>query len=152
VEHKALAAVAQHSGTVVSHYYSHNNGASFVFQYETVYCNHGTCPGASGMGDKANYNGPRLNHYRYAPHYAITAAPPSPPSGFHSCAATPYHLFSGQFWPVTHGHNCNDDSWTQIRAIKGESFDTSASDNPLANGARCDNHDAEDPRAPGPTE
>jgi len=111
--------LAEHSGSVVRHWYSTNYGLSFVFDYETVYCNHGTCPRASGMTHTCTYLGPILNHYRYPPHATIKSNPGI--GQMHSCWGTPYHLDSG-FLPWDHpGHNCNDDTWTQVRAIRGES-------------------------------
>ncbi len=152
VWHKGLVGVAQHSGSVVLHYDDNNPSRFAVLEYATTYCNHGTCPGKSPMTHPCTYNGPWISHYRYAPHHKITAPPPSPVSGYHSCYKTAYHLFSGAFWPVIHGHNCNDDTWTQVRAIRGESYDINASDNPFSSGARCDNHRFADPRSPGCSE
>jgi hypothetical protein len=142
VWHKALAGVFQHSGTVVLHYNDNNPSRFPVLEYSTTYCNHGTCPGRRPMVHPCTYNGPWLTHYRYAPHYKITAPPPSPVSGWHSCYRTPYHLNGG--FPWGHGHNCNDDTWTQVRAIRGEHY-------AMVNGARCDDH-ALDPRSPGCSE
>jgi hypothetical protein len=149
VWHKGLVGVAQHSGSVVLHYNDNNPSRFPVLEYATTYCNHGTCPGKKPMVHPCTYNGPWLASYRYAPHYKITAPPPNPVSGYHSCHKTSYHLYSGAFWPVIHGHNCNDDTWTQVRAIRGESYDINPSDNPFSNGARCDNHGFTDPRSPG---
>jgi hypothetical protein len=149
VWNKSLVVVAQHSGTVVLHYNNNNPQRYPVLEYQSIYCNHGTCPDHKPMNHACTYRGPWMGTYRYAPHWKITAPPPSPPSGYHSCHKTPYHLYSGYYWPVIHGHNCNDDSWTQIRAIKGESYDINPSDNPFSNGARCDNHGFVDPRSPG---
>jgi hypothetical protein len=109
--------VANHSGTFVYHYYW--SGSSWHYDYGTVYCDHGTCPGAGGsMKYKCSYLTPAMSHYRYPPHARITADPGI--GQMHSCYKTPYHLDSG-FLPWDHpGHNCNDDSWTQIRAIRGQ--------------------------------
>lgn len=111
--------LAEHSGSIVRHWYSTNYGLSFVFDYETVYCNHGTCPRASGMTHTCTYLGPILTYYRYPPHARINSSPGI--GQMHSCWGTPYHLDSGfLFWDHP-GHNCNDDTWTQVRAIRGES-------------------------------
>jgi hypothetical protein len=142
VWHKALAGIFQHSGTVVLHYNNNNPWRITVLDYSTTYCNHGTCPGRRPMVHPCTYNGPWRVSYRYAPHHKITAPPPSPVSGYHSCYRTPYHLDGG--FPWGHGHNCNDDTWTQVRAIRGESY-------AFVNGARCDDH-ALDPRSPGCSE
>ena len=152
VWHKGLVGVAQHSGSVVLHHNDNNPSRYPVLENATTYCNHGTCPGKKPMVHPCTYNGPWMGYYRFAPHYKITAPPPSPVSGYHSCHKTAYHLYSGFFWPVVHGHNCNDDTWTQVRAIRGESYDINPSDNPFSNGARCDNHGFTDPRSPGCSE
>jgi hypothetical protein len=152
VWNKPLVTVAQHSGTIVLHYSDNNPSRVPVLQIETMYCNHGTCPQHKPMSHPCTYNGPWMSHYRFAPHHKITAPPPSPVSGYHSCYKTAYHLYSGTFWPVIHGHNCNDDTWTQVRAVRGESYDINPSDNPFSNGARCDNHGFADPRSPGCSE
>jgi hypothetical protein len=109
--------IANHSGTFVYHYYW--SSGSWHYDYGTVYCNHGTCPGAGGsMKYKCSYLTPAMGYYRYPPHARITAPPGVGQN--HSCYKTPYHLDSG-FLPWDHpGHNCNDDSWTQIRAIRGQ--------------------------------
>jgi len=142
VWHKSLAGAFQHSGTVVLHYKDNNPSRFAVLDYSTTYCNHGTCPGRKPMVHPCTYNGPWLTYYRYSPHHKITAPPPSPVSGYHSCYKTPYHLNGG--FPWGRGHNCNDDTWTQVRAIRGESY-------AITNGARCDDH-ALDPRSPGCSE
>jgi hypothetical protein len=156
VWNKPLVVVAQHSGTVVLHYSDNNPSRVPVLQIETIYCNHGTCPQHSPMTHPCTYNGPWMGYYRFAPHYQITAPPPSPPSGYHSCYKTAYHLSSSVGWPVIHGHNCNDDTWTQVRAVRGESYDLDPSDNPFVSGARCDWHyftvGLPDPRSPGCSE
>jgi hypothetical protein len=109
--------IANHSGTFVYHYYW--SGSSWHYDYGTVYCNHGTCPGAGGsMKYRCSYLTPAMSGYRYPPHARITAPPGVGQN--HSCYRTRYHLDSG-FFPWDHpGHNCNDDSWTQIRAIRGQ--------------------------------
>ena len=152
VWHKSLVVVAQHSGSVVLHYNNNNPSRFPVLEIETVYCNHGTCPGLNPMVHPCTYNGPWMSRYRFAPHARITAPPPNPPSGNHSCYKTQYKVYSGTFWPVIHAHNCNDDTWTQVRAIRGESYHLTPSDNPFTSGARCDNHNFADPRSPGCSE
>jgi hypothetical protein len=152
VWHKSLAVVVQHSGSVVLHYSNNNPSRTPVLEIETVYCNHGTCPHHKPMVHPCTYNSPWMSHYRFAPHHRITSPPPNPPGGNHSCYKTAYHLYSGYFWPVIHGHNCNDDTWTQVRAIRGESYHIAPSDNPFTSGARCDNHGFTDPRSPGCSE
>lgn len=144
VWHKGLVGVAQHSGSVVLHYNDNNPSRYPVLEYSTTYCNHGTCPGRKPMVHPCTYSGPWLASYRYAPHHRITAPPPTPVSGYHSCYKTPYHLNGGFPWPWDHGHNCNDDTWTQVRAIRGKPY-------AITNGARCDDH-ALDPRSPGCSE
>jgi len=144
VWHKPLAGVFQHSGSVVLHYRDNNPSRFPVLDYSTTYCNHGTCPGRKPMVHPCTYNGPWLTYYRYSPHHRITAPPPTPVSGYHSCYKTPYHLNGGFPFPWDHGHNCNDDTWTQVRAIRGEPY-------AITNGARCDDH-ALDPRSPGCSE
>lgn len=152
VWNKPLVVVAQHSGSIVLHYTDNDPSRIPVLQIETIYCNHGTCPQHKPMSTPCTYNGPWMGYYRYAPHHKITAPPPTPVSGYHSCYKTQYKVYSGLFWPVVHGHNCNDDTWTQVRAIRGESYDINPSDNPFSSGARCDNHGFPDPRSPGCSE
>jgi hypothetical protein len=141
VWNKGLAGVAQHSGTIVLHYNDNNPSRYPVLENTVLFCNHGTCPGHKPMNHAATCKGNWMTSYRNPPHHAITAAPPSPPSGYHSCYKTPYHLNGGFPFPWQHGHNCNDDSWTQIHAVLGKPY-------AITNGARCDDH-ALDPRAPG---
>jgi len=128
---KSLVVVAQHSGTVVFHWFW--NGSRWVPDYGIVFCNHGTCPGAKPMTRRCQYYSPPIRcHYRNPPIHVVPQGEPGP-GQFHSCL-TGYGLSS--FF----SHNCNDDSWTQIRAIKGEA----QSDQNY----RC--HDWKpDPRAPG---
>jgi hypothetical protein len=141
VWNKGLAGVAQHSGTIVLHYNDNNPSRYPVLENTTLFCNHGTCPGHKPMNHAATCDGNWLTSYRNPPHHKITAPPPSPPSGYHSCYKTPYHLNGGFPFPWDHGHNCNDDTWTQIHAVLGKPY-------AISNGARCDDH-ALDPRAPG---
>jgi len=141
VWNKGLAGVAQHSGAVVLHYNDNNPSRYPVLENTTLFCNHGTCPGHKPMNHAATCDGNWMTSYRNPPHHKITAPPPSPPSGYHSCYKTPYHLNGGFPFPWDHGHNCNDDTWTQIHAVLGKPY-------AITDGARCDDH-ALDPRAPG---
>lgn len=141
VWNKGLAGAAQHSGTIVLHYSDNNPSRYPVLEYTTLFCNHGTCPGDKPMNHAATCKGSWATSYHNPPHHAITAPPPTPPSGYHSCYRTPYHLNGGFPFPWQHGHNCNDDTWTQIHAVLGKPY-------AITNGARCDDH-ALDPRAPG---
>jgi hypothetical protein len=128
---KSLVIVAQHSGTYVFHWFW--NGSKWVPDYGILFCNHGTCPYASPMTRRCQYWSPPIPcRYRNPPIHVVPQGEPGP-GQFHSCL-TGYGLLS--FF----SHNCNDDSWTQIRAIKGEA----QSDQNY----RC--HDWKpDPRAPG---
>ncbi len=141
VWNKGLAGVAQHSGTIVLHYDNNNPSRFPVLENTTLFCNHGTCPGNKPMNHAATCTGNWMGSYRNPPHEKITAAPPTPPSGYHSCYKTPYHLNGGFPFPWDHGHNCNDDTWTQIHAVLGKPYK-------ITDGARCDDH-ALDPRSPG---
>jgi hypothetical protein len=108
---KPLLVVAQHSGTFVFHWYW--NGSRWVPHYGILFCNHGTCPYASPMTLRCHYLSPPIAcHYRNPPIHVVPLFEPGT-GQFHSCR-TGYGVFS--FF----SHNCNDDSWTQIRAIKGE--------------------------------
>ena len=134
---KSLAIVAQHSGTYVYHWYwdtwSHPGHPFWHPHYGILFCNHGTCPYSPPMTRRCQYWSPPIRcHYRNPPIHVIPQGEPG--SGkLHSCL-TGYGLIS------VFNHNCNDDSWTQIRAIKGEPED--------AQNYRC--HDRFiDPRAPG---
>jgi hypothetical protein len=128
---KSLVVVAQHSGTYVFHWFW--NGSKWVPDYGILFCNHGTCPYSSPMTLRCQYWSPPIAcRYRNPPIHVVPQGEPGP-GQFHSCI-TGYGLLS--FF----SHNCNDDSWTQIRAIKGEA----QSDQNY----RC--HDWKpDPRAPG---
>jgi hypothetical protein len=133
----------EHSGTIVRHG-RRNSSGGVTWKTKTVYCNHGTCPGASGMSFKCTTPNPGRSKYYYAPHYVIPAGQTGAGSGrAHSCAHTGYSPFSGVQCRVCvlgicgcvtgchPGHNCHDDSWTQVRAIRGESYH-------LQGGARCE--------------
>jgi hypothetical protein len=128
---KPLVIVAQHSGTFVFHWYW--NGHQWVPHYGIMFCNHGACPYTKTMKLGCQYFSPPIPcHYRNPPILVVPQGQPNP-GQLHSCR-TGYGLAS--FF----SHNCNDDSWTQIRAIKGEP----QSDQNY----RC--HDWKpDPRAPG---
>jgi hypothetical protein len=134
---KSLVVVAQHSGTYVYHWYwdtwTHPGHPFWHPDYGILFCNHGTCPYASPMTRRCQYWSPPIAcRYRNPPVHIVPQGEPGP-GQFHSCL-TGYNLLS--FF----SHNCNDDSWTQIRAIKGEP----QSDQNY----RC--HDWKpDPRAPG---
>ena len=141
VWNKGLAGVAQHSGTIVLHYNYNNPSRYPVLENTVLFCNHGTCPGDKPMNHAATCKGNWRTSYPSPPHHAITAPPSSPPSGYHSCYKTPYHLNGGFPLPWQHGHNCNDDLWTQIHAVLGKPY-------AITKGARCDDH-ALDPRARG---
>jgi len=141
VWNKGLAGVAQHSGTIV---YDIRQAPNFVppeIERTLIFCNHGTCPRDKPMNHAATCTGNWTAGYHNPPYEKITAPPPSPPSGYHSCYKTPYHLNGGFPFPWDHGHNCNDDTWTQIHAVLQKPY-------AISNGARCDDH-ALDPRAPG---
>src|SRR5262249_53333352 len=128
---KSLVYVAQHSGTYVYHWYW--GGDHWIPHYGIVFCNHGTCPYSAPMSRRCEYwSPPTYGYYRNPPIRVVPSGQPGP-GQYHSCA-TGYSLWS--FF----SHNCKDDTWTQIRAIKGEPQDP--------NNYRC--HDRfEDPRAPG---
>lgn len=128
---KSLFIVAQHSGTYTYHWYW--NGKKWVPAYGVLFCNHGTCPYTSPMTRRCQYWSPPVRcRYRNPPNFIVPKGEPGA-GGHHSCL-TGYGLLSD------FSHNCNDDSWTQIRAIKGEPEDPQ--------NYRC--HDlAPDPRAPG---
>jgi hypothetical protein len=123
-----ISLIAEHSGTIVRHL---QGQPGHLHQHtETIYCNHGACPGnKKKMSFKCMWTSGGLSFWRNVPHAVV-------PDGqvgagqLHSCYKTRYGLLSG-FGLMSAAHNCHDDSWTQVRAIKGESFN-------LSNGPRCD--------------
>jgi hypothetical protein len=128
---KPLVVIAEHSGTIVRHL--QGQPGHLVQKNETIYCNHGTCPGAKPMAFKCMWTSPGLSSWRNVPHGVV----PNGQQGageLHSCYKTNYDVFSGSTCPWCNpGHNCHDDSWTQLRAIKGESYN-------LTGGPRCNEH------------
>jgi hypothetical protein len=128
---KPLVVVAQHSGTWIYHWFW--NGSKWVPDYGILFCDHGACPYSKTMKLGCQYWSPPIPcHYRNPPVLVVPQGEPGP-GQLHSCR-TGYGLLS--FF----SHNCNDDSWTQIRAIKGEPQDSQ--------NYKC--HDWKpNPRAPG---
>lgn len=123
--------LAEHSGTIVRQGACNGRG-SIDWYGHTIYCNHGTCPGKDPMKYKCMATAGPLSSPHYAPHARIPSGQPGA-GGLHSCYKTKYDLLSGLDCIITGcnpGHNCHDDSWTQLRAIKGESYH-------LTGGARC---------------
>ncbi|WP_221441852.1 hypothetical protein [Luteimonas sp. MC1825] len=113
---KPFVVIAEHSGTRVGKW-RYNSATSTVKTHQgwTSFCNHGTCAATENMTHKCTFTGPRLTYYRM-PSRRTDA-------GGHTCA-TPY-------WAIGRGghHNCHDDSSTQVRAIRGQAYNT--------NGGRC---------------
>ena len=113
---KPFVVIAEHSGTRVGKWrYNSNTSTVRTHQGWTSYCNHGTCAASGNMTHKCTFTGPRLTFYRMPVRRTD--------AGGHTCA-TPY-------WAVAMPgrHNCHDDSSTQVRAIRGQSYNT--------NGGRC---------------
>jgi hypothetical protein len=111
---KPFVVIAEHSGTRVGkwRYNSSSTSSAKVHQGWVSYCNHGTCAASSPMTHKCTFTGPRLTYYR-VPARRTDA-------GGHTCS-TPY-------WAVALGghHNCHDDSSTQVKAVRGQGYSTSA--------------------------
>jgi len=115
--------IAQHSATLTNFFL---NGS---YRGGTYYCNEGACWGSGSM---TNVNGGGCPIVRYAGQWYY---PPNNnyggdygvPGTWHSCA-TPYLLeinwpnLPSSYYENGNQHVCNDDTWTQIRAVKGESY------------------------------
>ena len=132
---KPTLVIAQHSGTIVRHL--QGQPGHLHQRNETIYCNHGTCPGKATMHFKCMFTTAGLSAWRNVPH-GIVPAGQQGAGQLHSCYKTKYDVLSGSdcispyppYVVCNPGHNCHDDSWTQVRAIKGESF-------LLSGGPRC---------------
>jgi len=132
---KPTLKIAQHSGTIVRHL--QGQPGHLHQRNETIYCNHGTCPAKATMHFKCMFTTAGLSYWRNVPH-GIVPAGQQGAGQLHSCYKTKYDVLSGldclsPFPPYVvcnPGHNCHDDSWTQVRAIRGESF-------LLTGGPRC---------------
>jgi hypothetical protein len=112
---------ANHSATVIEgSWYNSTNGVWYV-NFTNYYCNHGTCARASGMNYKCQvWSSSNWNWWVPIP----TSTVPSGQQGAgqrHSCNSA-YGMD-----PNNRVHVCNDDSWTQIRAIRQESYCLNAS-------------------------
>lgn len=106
---KPFVVLAEHSGTRVGKWkYKSSTSSVKTHQGWTAFCNHGTCAGGAKMTHKCSYTGPRLSYYRTPVRYSG--------SGGHTCS-TGY--FATAMW---NRHNCHDDSSTQVKAIRGQSY------------------------------
>ncbi len=106
---KPFVVIAEHSGTRVGKWlYSSNTSSVRTHQGWVSFCNHGTCANAGNMTNKCTYTGPRLTSYRLPSRRSD--------AGGHTCS-TPY-------WAIARKghHNCHDDSSTQVRAVRGQSY------------------------------
>lgn len=149
----------EHSGTVV-HYF---NRANPTTSYNpTVFCNHGTCPRTGDMTLKDKWVSPGRSRWYFAPNVKAPAGgfPSQKAQGRHSCHRTNYDISSGWlcYWfglvcnsknslgDHTGGHNCNDDSWTQIKATRNEPFklDNVNPDGTTNDGRKCEDADSDD--------
>src|SRR5690606_9027659 len=108
---KPFVLIAEHSGTRVGKW-RYNSTTSTVKTHQgwTSFCNHGTCAAGSKMTHKCTFTGPRLGSYRMP--IRNTAA------GGHTCAT---RYFATDL--IGH-HNCHDDSSVQVRAIRGQAYNT----------------------------
>lgn len=106
---KPFVVIAEHSGTRVGKWlYSSATSSTRTHQGWVSFCNHGTCANAGNMTHKCSYTGPRLTSYRL----------PSRRSDADG------HTCSGPYWAIARSghHNCHDDSSTQVRAVRGQSY------------------------------
>jgi hypothetical protein len=111
----ALVWPANHSATVIDGYWYNSTNGVWYNNFTNYYCNHGTCARASGMNYKCSvWSSTYWNWWVPIP----TSIVPSGQTGAgqrHSCNSA-YGMD-----PNNRVHVCNDDSWTQIRAIREES-------------------------------
>lgn len=106
---KPFVVLAEHSGTRVGKWkYKSSSSSVRTHQGWTAFCNHGTCAGGAKMTHKCTFTGPRLTFYRMPVRNSG--------SGGHTCS-TKY--FATAAW---NRHNCHDDSSTQVKAIRGQSY------------------------------
>lgn len=115
IHRKSLVVIAEHSATRLLRYYYTSTTSNVISSSSTVnYCNHGTCPGGSGMSRKCTYTGPRLGNYRTPPKH-----------GGDGTCNTAYSLAgdsTAPIWNLWYNHNCHDDSSVQLRVVKGQSY------------------------------
>lgn len=115
VHRKSLVVIAEHSATRLLRYFYTSATSNVISSTSTVnYCNHGTCPGGSGMSRKCTYTGPRTTSYRTPPKH-----------GGDGTCNTAYSLAgdsTAPIWNLFWNHNCHDDSSVQLRVVKGQSY------------------------------
>lgn len=117
---KPFASFGEHSATFVRKWRYNSSGRRTVTG-SMSFCNHGTCAFGDNMTEECFYGGVRARRY----HTPIARWDDT----WHTCA-TRYHVLS-----PNNRHNCNDDSWTQVQAVRARPYDV--------NGGRCsDIHDA----------
>ena len=110
---KPFVVIAEHSGTRVGKW-RYNSATSSIKTHQgwISYCNHGTCAASGNMTHKCTFTGPRLTYYRQPSRRSD--------AGGHTCATG--------YWAVAMPgrHNCHDDSSTQVRAVRGQSYGTNS--------------------------
>lgn len=115
VHRKSLVVIAEHSATRVLRYFYTSTTSNVISSSSTInYCNHGACPGGSGMSRKCTYTGPRTSAYRTPPKH-----------GGDGTCNTAYSLAgdsTAPIWNLWFNHNCHDDSSVQLRVVKGQSY------------------------------
>jgi hypothetical protein len=159
----------EHSGTVIRNWKQWACGPQgrdqCVYHYNpTVFCNHGTCPRTGDMTLKDKWVSPARAAFKHVPEVNAPAGgfPTQKAQGKHSCYKTNYDISSGWlcWWSTgqlvcnttnslgqhTGGHNCNDDSWTQIEAVRGLPFklDNVNADGSNNDGRKCEDADSDD--------
>jgi|CXWL01.1.fsa_nt_gi hypothetical protein len=102
--------LAQHGANRTTHY-QWTSATTYVFNHDHRFCNHGACPLDATMHNRCTYAGPKLASYRHAPQ-RNTLTGSSSDHSWHTCN-TGYSLLS------YYGHNCNDDTRTQLEWIQG---------------------------------
>lgn len=115
VHKKWLVWPTEHSATrVYQHLFTTATSNTYSVTATINFCNHGTCAGGDGMGQKCSYTGPRMGSYRLPQSRWV----PSGQTGAgtrHTCSSN-YGVAGFQ------NHNCHDDSSVQVRAIRGLSY------------------------------
>ncbi|MGV8940571.1 MAG: hypothetical protein ACOH1P_03405 [Lysobacter sp.] len=108
---KPFKVIAQHSGTRVGKYqYNSGTSSTKTFKGWITFCNHGGCPTGDQMTLKCTFTGPRLDYYRV----------PTRLTAFdgHTCSTS----YAAIHKKGEQDHNCHDDSSTQVRAVRGQSY------------------------------
>ncbi len=115
VHKKWLVWPTEHSATrVYQHLFTTATSSTYSVTATINFCNHGTCAGGSGMSQKCSYTGPRMGSYRL-PQSRFVPAGQTGAGTRHTCSSN--YGVAG-----VNNHNCHDDSYVQVRAIRGLSY------------------------------